>query len=99
MYFWCIKIRLLDDNPLNLGLVLELENWTTFIVFVYEFYKLMIVWLLTMSFNNPHLFGRKDEAAGSWQNDTRQLERKDCILTYIKFIYSGFILDKYLRTF
>ena len=28
------------------------------------------VWTLTTLINNPHLFDRKDEAAGSWQNDT-----------------------------
>ena len=53
------------------------------------------VWTLTMSINNPHLFDWKDGAAGSWQNYTQQLERKDCIQTYITVIYSGFILDKY----
>ena len=56
----------------------------------------MVMWMLKLLINGPHLIGREDEAAGSCQNNTRQPGRKKCVQTYIKVIYSGFSLYEYI---
>ena len=48
-------------------------------------------------YQRSNLFGWEDEAAWSCLNDTRRFGRKNHIRTYIKVIYSGFILSEYIR--